>query len=70
MVENSDNNGIIELWGRVFAKAKGGLDEEQIQSFLYELISECHLLTRRQEQLSLFSQLAERDESYSGRSDI
>ncbi len=69
MVENSDNNGIIELWGRAFTKAKGGLDEEQVKSFVYELLSECHLLTKRQEHLSPFSKLAERDESYSEWSD-
>ena len=65
MVENSDNSSIIELWGRAFTKAKEGLDEERVKSFVYELLSENHLLTRQQERLSRFSQLAERDVNYS-----
>lgn len=65
MVENRNNNSIIELWGRAFTKAREGLDKEQVKSFVYELLSENHLLTRQQERLSRFNQLAERDVSYS-----
>jgi len=65
MAEGRYNDSIIELWGRAFTRARQGLDEEQVKSFVYELLSENHLLTRQQERLSLFNQLAERDVRYS-----
>ena len=54
------NDGIIELWGQDFNRAKDGLDEEQIVSFVNEIISERDTLLKRQEHLSSLTKLAER----------
>lgn len=60
MGNDNSNNGYIELWGRDFKRVKDGLDEEQIVSFVNELINERDTLLQRQEHLSSLSMLAER----------
>ncbi len=60
MVKNGSNKDVIELWGRHFKRAKSGLDEEQVESFVNGLISERDMLLKRQEHLSSLSELAER----------
>ncbi len=54
------SKNVTELWGREFDRAKSGLDEEQVVSFVNGLISERDTLTKRQEHLSSLVQLAER----------
>jgi len=60
MKGDNNGNGSIQLWGQEFKKAKDGLDEEQIVSFVNELIEERDTLQQRQEHLSSLSKLAER----------
>ncbi len=60
MKKNNNNKDAIKLWGHDFNRAKSGLDEEQIVSFVNGLISERDTLTKRQEHLSSLVQLAER----------
>jgi len=60
MKDENSNNGFVELWGQDFKRAKDGLDEEQIVSFVNELINERDTLLQRQEHLSSLSILAER----------
>jgi len=58
--KNGNNKDAIKLWGHDFNRAKSGLDEEQVVSFVNELISERDTLIKRQEHLSSLVQLAER----------
>jgi F0F1-type ATP synthase membrane subunit b/b' len=59
--KNGNNNkDAINLWGHDFNRTKSGLDEEQVVSFVSELISERDSLIKRQEHLSSLVQLAER----------
>jgi cell division septum initiation protein DivIVA len=61
MKKNGNNNkDAINLWGHDFNRTKLGLDEEQVVSFVTELISERDSLIKRQEHLSSLVQLAER----------
>jgi cell division septum initiation protein DivIVA len=60
MTENDNNNGIVELWGREFKKAKNGLDEEQVVSFINELMNKYETLRSRTEHLSSLTKLAEK----------
>ena len=60
MRKNGNNKDIIELWGHDFKRARDGLDEEQVVSFVNELIGERDILIKRQEHLSSLAQLAER----------
>jgi len=60
MGKNDNNNGIVELWGREFKKTKNGLDEEQVVSFVNELINERETLLKRAEHLSSLTKLAEK----------
>ena len=60
MKSENNGNGSIKLWGHEFKKAKDGLDEEQIVSFVNDLINERDTLMQRQEHLSSLSKLAER----------
>ena len=55
-----NNNGVVKLWDREFRKAKSGLEQEQVVSFVHELVSERDMLVKRQEHLSSLAQLAER----------
>jgi hypothetical protein len=50
----------VELWGRRFKITKDGLDEEQVASFVNELITERDMLSKQQEHLSSLTKLAER----------
>ena len=50
----------VELWGRRFKITKDGLDEEQVASFVDELITERDMLSKQQEHLSSLTKLAER----------
>ena len=67
-MENIDNS-IIELWGRAFSRAREGLDEEQVKRFVYELLSEYHLLTRHPEHTSVFAKLNDGNENHDEWSD-
>jgi vacuolar-type H+-ATPase subunit H len=60
MAKNDNNNGIVELWGREFAKTREGLDEEQVVSFINELMSKYETLRNRTEHLSSLTKLAEK----------
>ncbi len=60
MKNNSNNKDAIKLWGHDFVRAKSGLDEEQVVSFVNGLISERDTLIKRQEHLSSLLKLAER----------
>jgi cell division septum initiation protein DivIVA len=60
MEKNGNNKGLTELWGHEFKRVKSGLDEEQVASFVNELVSERDTLLKRQEHLSSLSELAER----------
>ncbi len=60
MEKNGNNKGLIELWGHEFKRSKSGLDEEQVASFVNELVSERDTLLKRQEHLASLSALAER----------
>jgi len=55
-----NNLDTVELWGRKFKRAKYGLDEEEVASFINELISERDMLIKHQEHLSSLTTLAER----------
>ena len=55
-----NNSDTVELWGRKFKRAKYGLDEEEVASFINELISERDMLIKHQEHLSSLTTLAER----------
>jgi cell division septum initiation protein DivIVA len=60
MEKNGNNKSLIELWGHEFKRSKSGLDEEQVASFVNELVNERDTLLKRQEHLSSLSELAER----------
>ena len=60
MAKNDNNNGVVELWGHEFKKAKDGLDKEQVVSFVNELMNEHKTLLKRAEHLSSLTQLAEK----------
>lgn len=60
MGKNDDKNGVVELWGHEFKKAKDGLDEEQVVSFVNKLMKEHETLLKRAEHLSSLTQLAEK----------
>lgn len=55
-----NNLDTVELWGRKLKRAKYGLDEEEVASFINELISERDMLIKHQEHLSSLTTLAER----------
>jgi len=59
-MSKNGNKDIVELWGHEFSLAKNGLDEDQIVSFVNELISERDLLLQRAEHLSTLTKLAEK----------
>ncbi|RLC60921.1 MAG: hypothetical protein DRI01_09355 [Chloroflexi bacterium] len=58
--KNGSHKDVIELWGRNFARVRNGLDEEQVVSFINELISQRNTFLYRQEHLSSLTKLAER----------
>jgi cell division septum initiation protein DivIVA len=60
MAKSDNNNGVVELWGHEFKKAKDGLDKEQVVSFVNELMNEHKTLLKREEHLSSLTQLAEK----------
>ena len=51
---------IVERWGRIFKRAKDGLDEEQVASFVNELIRERDTLVKQGEYLFSLIRLLER----------
>lgn len=51
---------IVEICGQKFSRAKSGLDEDQVESVVKELINEREMLLKRQEHLSSLNDLAER----------
>jgi cell division septum initiation protein DivIVA len=60
MGTKSNTTDTVELGGRKFKRVKHGLDEEQVVSFVNELISERDTLIKRQENLLSLTKLAER----------
>lgn len=60
MAKNGSKESVVELWGREFNLARNGLDEEQVVSFVNELIGERDLLIQRVEHLSALTKLAEK----------
>lgn len=60
MGNNGNDQGIVKLWGHDFVKAKYGLDETQVVSFVNELISQRNTFLQRREHLSSLTKLAER----------
>ncbi len=57
---NNHGDGVIQLEGHVFKRVKQGLDEEQVLSFVNELIDQRDKLLQRQAHLSSLIELAER----------
>jgi len=55
-----NDKDIIERWGRLFKRANLGLDEEQVTSFVNELIRERDMLLKQQEHIFSLIRLAER----------
>lgn len=60
MPKNGNNSDVVELWEHDFAIVRNGLDEEQVISFVNELISQRVTFLQRQEHLSSLTKLAER----------
>ncbi len=60
MGKNRNMADAIELWGHSFQRASNGLDEEQVVSFVSDIISQRDALIQRQEHIVLLNQLAER----------
>ncbi|MDH5364363.1 MAG: ATP synthase F0 subunit B, partial [Dehalococcoidia bacterium] len=60
MEKNANKKDVVELWGREFKKVKSGLDEEQVVSFVNELMNEHKTLLERAEHLSSLTKLAEK----------
>ncbi len=60
MSGNKNDNGVIELFGHTFQKVEYGLDEEQIVSFVKQLIDERDALIKRQEHVTSLTRLYER----------
>jgi len=58
--KNGNNSDVVELWEHDFAIVRNGLDEEQVISFVNELISQRGTFLQRQEHLSSLTKLAER----------
>jgi F0F1-type ATP synthase membrane subunit b/b' len=57
---NNHGDGVVELEGHTFKRVKQGLDEEQVLSFVNELIDQRDKLLHRQAHLSSLIELAER----------
>ncbi len=55
-----ENNGVVDLQGYTFIRVKLGLDEEEVNSVLAQLLDERDKLNKRQEHLSSLYELAER----------
>lgn len=60
MAKNGSKESVVELWGREFNLARNGLDEEQVVSFVNELIGEREILIQRVEHLATLTKLAEK----------
>ncbi len=60
MGNSGNDQSIVKLWGHDFVKAKYGLDETQVVSFVNELISQRNTFLQRREHLSSLTKLAER----------
>jgi hypothetical protein len=56
----SNSNDMFEQWGRIFKRANGGLDEQQVAAFVTELIRERDWLIKQQEHMFSLIRLAER----------
>ena len=54
------SKNVTKLWGREFNIVKDGLSEDQVVSFVDELVSTHEMLIQRQEHLSVLTKLAER----------
>ena len=61
MKENENSKeGSVELWGHIFTKKKLGLDEDEVVSFVNDLINERDKLSERQGHLTYLAELAEK----------
>ncbi len=58
--KTTNKEDTVELWGHEFKKVKYGLDEEQVVSFVNELMKEHKTLLERAEHLSSLTKLAEK----------
>ncbi len=54
------SKNVAELWGHEFNIVRNGLSEDQVVSFVNELVSEHDMLIQRQEHLSSLTKLAEK----------
>ena len=54
------NKSVTKLWGREFNIVKDGLSEDQVVSFVDELVNTHEMLIQRQEHISVLTKLAER----------
>ena len=60
MGKNNDKDGFVEFGGTEFRRVKNGLDEEQVVSFISELISQQDTAGQAQEHLLSLTKLAEK----------
>ena len=60
MGKNANKKGAAQLWGHEFNRAENGLDEEQVVSFVNELMNEREELLKSVEHLSSLTRLAEK----------
>jgi cell division septum initiation protein DivIVA len=60
MGKNTNKEDTVELWEHQFKKVKNGLDEEEVVSFINELMNEHKALLERAEHLSSLTKLAEK----------
>ena len=60
IIGNSVKDDVVVLGGREFKRAKNGLDEAQVASFINELIDERDKLAQGQDHLASLNRLAER----------
>jgi hypothetical protein len=60
IIGNSVKDDVVVLGGREFKRAKNGLDETQVESFINELIGERDKLAESQDHIASLNRLAER----------
>jgi len=58
--KSSNTDDVITLWGQDFTRVRGGLDEEQVVSFVNEVTGQRDMLLQRQKHLSSLTKLAEK----------
>jgi F0F1-type ATP synthase membrane subunit b/b' len=58
--ESASNDGVLKVGEREFRKTKFGLAEEEVRSYVQELITQRDALIKRQEHLAALTELAEK----------